>query len=231
MIFRAINIDTTKLLSLPESGMGYQVIQDTRPNNMAKYLVFNAELILPMDGTLSQNIQAIRQRGYDQLLRNAINFSVPTNNYKLLTGLEYRTGILNLTDSLINYKQRHRYGTAAKDNPSEKANGQEVFVRVSAYKNDKRIDFINRKLLPGTYTTTLSDYIICVNTNDNPIDRYALPSDEEIRWAFYIQPKSWDYLKRGVVQPAFGHHGGGLEALFESGTSVGTYLHTTAYGK
>jgi len=103
-------------------------------------------------------------------------------------------------------------------------------VRLSAYENDKRIDFEKKRLKDGTYTTTLYDYISCVKTKDDPVDRYALPNDETIKWAFYVQPKSNDTLQRGIVQPAFGHAGGGIEAYFENGTAENTYLLKKQYG-
>ena len=84
---------------------------------------------------------------------------------------------------------------------------------------------------PGSYTTTETDYQDCVSTNDDPIDRYALPNDESIKWSFYIRPKTSDTLQRGIVQPAFSHQGGGIEAYFEQGTSDNTYFDKKEYGK
>ena len=40
-----------------------------------------------------------------------------------------------------------------------------------------------------------------------------------------------DSLQRGIVQPAFGHEGGGIEAYFEYGTSKETLLFKREYGK
>ena len=84
---------------------------------------------------------------------------------------------------------------------------------------------------PGTFTTTFEDYGDCITTNDDPIDRYALPNDEKIKWSFFIQPKNIDILQKGIVQPAFGHQGGGIEAYFEKGTSENTYALKREYGK
>ena len=87
------------------------------------------------------------------------------------------------------------------------------------------------RLKPGSFTTTFRDYTDCVSTSDDPIDRYALPNDEKINWSFYIKPKSIDILQKGIVQPAFNHEGGGIEAYFEKGTSESTYLMKREYGK
>jgi len=130
-------------------------------------------------------------------------------------------------------KDKHRYsgGNGAVESPKEYANGKEIFVRVSAYENDRRIDFIKKCLLEGTFTTTHQDYLNCVMYHDDPVDRYALPNDEIIKWAFYILPKTNDMLQRGIVQPAFGHQGGGIEAFFEKGTHDNTYFDKRLYGK
>jgi hypothetical protein len=129
------------------------------------------------------------------------------------------------------WNKRYSGGQGALNNPKESAKGDEIFVRVSAFADDRRIDFVNKKLKPGSYTTTEQDYQDCVGTHDDPIDRYALPNDEPIVWAFYIKPKSTDILQRGIVQPAFGHKGGGIEAYFDAGTSNDTFLETRTYGK
>lgn len=89
---------------------------------------------------------------------------------------------------------------------------------------------MNKKLKPGSFTTTEQDYKDCISTMDDPIDRYAIPNDEPIKWSFYIKPKSSNILQRGIVQPAFEHLGGGIEVYFENGTSNDTFLHKKSYG-
>ena len=106
-----------------------------------------------------------------------------------------------------------------------------MFVRLSAYQNDRRIDFENKRLKPGTYPTTRCDYRVCVIYKDDPVDRYALPNDEKVKWAFYVQPKTKDTLQRGIVQPAFGHDGGGIEVYFAAGTSRDTFMVMKPYGE
>lgn len=81
----------------------------------------------------------------------------------------------------------------------------------------------------GSYTTTMEDYIKCKAINDSPVERYALPYNDEIKFAFHIQPKKTDTLQRGTVQPANGKRGGGKEAYFANGTAAGTFLKQTSY--
>lgn len=117
----------------------------------------------------------------------------------------------------------------AIDNPAENADGKETFVRLSAFENDRRIDKKNNCLLPGSYTTTEKDYEIGKLIHDDPVERYALPNEDEIKYAFYIRPVKTDTLQRGIVQPANGKKGGGDEIYFENGTAPGTFILQTAY--
>ena len=105
----------------------------------------------------------------------------------------------------------------------------ERFIRLSAFENDVRIDKINKCFLPGTYSTTLEDYLTMkaniLDKNKNlgdPIIRYSLPIDLPIKWIFYVHPKAGDQYRKGKVQSAFGKIGGGIECLFDFGTSKNT---------
>jgi hypothetical protein len=64
----------------------------------------------------------------------------------------------------------------------------------------------------------------CKIENDNPIQRYALPNELKIEYAFYIQPSMADSLQRGWVQGNFERKGGGREVYFENGTSNRTFI-------
>ena len=231
MIHRVVSTDTSRLLSLPETGMGYQVIDALMPGQSSKqrFVVYNGELAVDFDREFPTfRIQA--KRDYPRLLTEAKLFLGKTESFTVV-------GRSSLVESRVlavdkaRSKHRHSGGKGAKDNPQETANGTEVFVRLSAYENDRRVDVLNKRLVPGTYATTEGDYRDCVQFNDDPVDRYALPNDEEIKWAFYVRPTKGDKVRRGIVQPAFGHDGGGLEALFDDGTSNGSYFDKRRYGQ
>jgi len=230
MIYRAYAADTNKLLSLPETGMGYQVIEATMPT-LAKrrFVAYNAELLVDLDEDLSKN-KGIIKRNYVAAINEARDFPGTTASITLVAK-SLITESRIIASSKVSEKHRHKGSTRAKDNPQEAANGSDVFVRLSAYENDRRVDAINKRLIPGTYATTDGDYKDCVLYKDDPVDRYALPNDEEIKWAFFVKPTKVDKLRRGVVQPAFRHDGGGLEVLFDDGTSNGTYFEKREYGK
>jgi hypothetical protein len=230
MIYKAYNSDTQKFLSLPETGMGYQIFDAKISGNTERFIVYNAQLIVNLESKFFESRNQIITKGFSTVLNESKDFPAPTNSISLVSkNLILETRMMN--ESKKNNKHRHSGSRGAVDNSKEHANGSEFFVRLSAYEDDKRIDFVNKKLKDGTYTTTCQDYLDCTNYGDDPVDRYALPNDETIKWVFYIQPKSWDILQRGIVQPAFGHDGGGIEAYFENGTSNNTYLEKRQYGK
>lgn len=231
MIYKTYLTDTSKLLSLPETGMGYQLIEGRLINEYItrKYIVYNSEIAIDLDDQFQINRRHITVKGYSNILNEATLLMVNTDSIRVLP-----RSILLESRVLSNYKQtknkRHQSGNGAKDNPKEYTKGDETVVRISAYENDKRIDFNRKRLIEGSYSTTLSDYYDCIITDDDPIDRYALPNDEKIKWAFYIKPTSLDGLQRGIVQPAFGHEGGGAEVYFEDGTSDNTFYNKKDYG-
>jgi len=231
MIYKTYLSDTSKLLSLPETGMGYQIIEGKLflEDKIRQYVVYNCELAVDLDDDFLVNRRKIIDKGFSNALNESKSLLINTDSIKIVTGKPtYETRLLSAYKQSKN--KRHSGGKGAKENPKEYTDGNETFVRVSAYENDKRIDFKRKLLLEGSYTTTLIDYYDCITTDDDPVDRYALPNDEPIRWAFYIKPKIQDVLQRGIVQPAFGHEGGGDEVYFESGTSDNTFYIKKEYG-
>jgi len=231
MIYKTYVTDTSKLLSLPETGMGYQIIEGKliSENATRKYVVYNSELAVDLDEDFQTYRKQIINKGFTSILNESKSLLISTDSIRMVYGYK-----LFESRELSSYKQtknkRHPGGRGAKENPKEYTDGNETFVRVSAYENDKRIDFNKKRLIEGSYTTSLADYYDCIITDDEPIDRYALPNDEKVKWAFYIRPKSVDVLQRGVVQPAFEHEGGGIEVFFEKGTSDNSFYIKKEYG-
>jgi hypothetical protein len=203
-------------LNQPETGMGYQIIE-ARPENQyskQKYIILNSQIAIDYDSNSSTNVKKVIAEGINHIKLSAhvINFS--TNSIKVYSEKEYRNIINEVPVGNVK---------GAIDNPKEKANGIEKFVRLSAFHDDKRIDRINNCLRAGSFTTTENDYNNCKNYKNDPIQRYALPNEEKIEWAFLIVPEKFDNLQRGKVQPANGKQGGGDEVYFETGTTKDTF--------
>lgn len=197
MIYKAYSSNENKLLSLPETGMGYQVIdgQLTGSSQTKRYVVYNADLIVDLDDDFERNKQLIIVRGYTLISNFANTLDIKTDSIRLITKRSLYES-KSLSQTKLNINNRHSGGKGAIDSPKENADGKEFFVRLSAYQNDKRIDFVKNRLKDGSFTTTLHDYLSCVRTKDDPVDRYALPNDETIKWSFYIHPKSNDSLQK-----------------------------------
>jgi len=228
MIYKAFSSFTESLLRRPETGMGYQLIEAKRPDRYStqRFIVYNAELIVDLNDSFQENKRKILNEGYVRMFSKSDYLDLSLSS--VLKRQELRS-VRMFSESKMDDKGRSSGGRGSIDNDPVYANGEDIFVRLSAYEIDRRIDFKNKCLLDGTYTTTMDDYLSCKRHNDDPVDRYALPNDEEIEWAFHIQPKSYDKYRPGIVQPANGHNGGGIEALFDNGTSNGTYLKKTPY--
>src|SRR5207245_1474422 len=102
----------------------------------------------------------------------------------------------------------------------KKTKQDDVFMRFTAYKNDRRIT-ANNGLLPGTYATTDADSRN-VKTGEQAVERYALPDPKPAKYRFRVVPTKNTEYREGTVQPAYGHKGGGVEVLFDQGTSDST---------
>ncbi len=111
-------------------------------------------------------------------------------------------------------------GTPATEGEPEETEEGEVFARFTAYRNDRRITPA-KGLRPGTYATTAAD-ARRVLTGSQAVERYALPDPQPAVYKFRIEPLGGTVCRRGTVQPAFGHRGGGVEILFDNGTDDGT---------
>ncbi|NCC98718.1 MAG: hypothetical protein EOL95_03305 [Bacteroidia bacterium] len=228
MIYKAQSQFTQSLLLLPETGMGYQIIDAKRQGGFSteRFVVYNSELIVELDNDFNTIKRQILLESYTKMFSQSDFISLES---PILVKQSAVRNVRTFSESSMNTKGRHSGTTGAIDNPPRYASGSEMFVRLSAYSYDKRIDFVKMRLRSGSYTTTEADYLTCKRYLDDPVDRYALPNDETIKWAFYIRPKSNDQYRPGVVLLANDHNGGGIEALFDNGTSDRTYLERKPY--
>jgi len=228
MIYKTLASNQKQLLNLPETGMGYQIItaKKTRSFLTENFIVYNSELIVELDSKYEIYKNQIINEGFSRIMlkSNFLDLEI-INLIKKVDIQEVRV----INEGYMNLKKRRFGGTGAAQNYPINANGTDIYVRLSAYEDDKRIDLINKCLLDGSYTTTYDDYSNCKLYNDDPVDRYALPNDDSIKWAYFIRPTTNDKLRPGIVQPAFNHYGGGIEALFDVGTSKGTFLSKDRY--
>lgn len=205
-------------LSLPETGMGYQIIESD------KRLVLNAEFILDLKD-ISNPAEVTWPYAGDNFRQ--VFFQSPTSQL-IVTGFEkIDTEALLSDDSIdknISVVTNSLYVTNVKP-----ANyppftyltrlGDE-FYRLSAYRNDKRVN-PDGSLVAGTYGTTTNDLKV-VPSGAAAVGRYALPSRIPSTYLFKIIPDPGTPVYFGTVLPNFGLAGGGVEVFFPKGTNSGT---------
>ena len=119
--------------------------------------------------------------------------------------------------TMLSMNEARVFSQAAKDAPIKATEAGDVFKRFSAYVNDFRITE-KRGLQPGTFATTAED-ALHVHSGREAISRYALENKQSANKRFTITPLPNTRLQEGIVQPAYGETGGGVEVIFVDGTT------------
>ncbi|MBX7259718.1 MAG: hypothetical protein K1Y02_25405 [Candidatus Hydrogenedentes bacterium] len=139
-------------------------------------------------------------------------------------------GVRRISAALLNRMQKsgdyialsaaNSVNQGAKDAPVTETLAGELFKRFSAYVDDFKIT-AKRGLKPGTFATTDAD-AMNVLTGRDAISRYALENKQSANKRFTISPLAKTRLQQGIVQPAYGEVGGGVEVIFVDGTADGS---------
>jgi hypothetical protein len=200
------------LLDQPESGMGYQIVEATAFNGkIQRGLAYNAELLL-----FEEEPRLTRASAFAQLLNEAkVSFEI--KSLRVVAQMASNSSTYALRETATRYGRK---AISAKEAPIEKTKEKEVFKRFTAYENDHRITS-DGKLLPGTYATTEED-AKNAPTGRIAVARYALPNPKPASNVWTIEPLKDTLIQSGIVEPAFGQAGGGVEVIFTSGTDSGT---------
>lgn len=234
MIWRTTDVQEAFLLTQPESGMGYQLIEfvDTLEDRLRTAVVFQARLVVELDEAFDMELSYLAQRNdLDGWVLEPGSFGLLREVKELKLIKPPSTALLHMVaEPSLGKCGRRNGGYGALDAPTFEVDGIAHYVRISAFANDRRVDQLNGCLVPGTFATSVQDYWACVRCPDDPIDRYALPNTLPSTTAFHIRPVKPDLLQKGVVQPIFYHAGGGEEFYFSQGTSRGTVLDVRPYG-
>lgn len=208
-----------KLLGMQESGMGFQVVNATfQDNRIRECIIINATLAEPVDDRSVQRVLAAMKEEYSEVF---YKFAEPSTEI-IDVRLKKDMGIFRTKTSLM--LEEFGESKSAVNAPEGYTKINERFIRFSHFEDDKRIDKVNKCLLPGTYATTFDDATYCINNKIDPAERYALPNTLTINYAFHVLPSERTPIKRGIVEPANGQPGGGEEALFTKGTSHNTVV-------
>jgi hypothetical protein len=208
-MFRLSQEETRSLVQQPESGMGYQVVDAITTDFKTKRgIVFNAELLALDEDRQADRLVMLRKFA-SEALRTA---SSTAGKFRSLSVVkDHRTTVLSM---------RGVKASGASEAAKEKTKEGDGFYRFSAFANDRRVT-ADSSLLPGTYATTEQDGNR-IKTGKEAVERYALPNDDPASYRFTVKPEKDTTTQTGIVQPANGHQGGGVEVIFTDGTQKDT---------
>lgn len=206
-----------ELLELPETGMGFQLVEASIWGTVSPLLVLNGQraidlsqaglvegddpaivlrnglrIIEAMKGDVALTMIAAPGLRSFKLLQGRIG---PTTGRGITTGASVAAA---LPSSLIKHD-------------TLKAN--RVFYRYSAFSPDKRVDPKTGNFLPGTYAAPASE-VPFVPTGFIAVGRFALPNTLPASYRYEIEAPRGTSVDFGTVAPAFGQAGGGVEAYF-----------------
>jgi hypothetical protein len=192
--------------------MGYQIVEATAFNGRTQRgVAYNAELLL-----FEEEPRLTRTSAFAQLLNEA-KVSLEIKSLRVVAHMASTSSTYALRETATRYGMK---AMPAKDAPIEKTKEKEVFKRFTAYENDHRITS-DGKLLPGTYATTEED-AKHAPTGKIAVARYALPNPKPASNVWTIKPWKDTFIQSGIVEPAYGQPGGGVEVIFTGGTDPGT---------
>ena len=185
------------LLLQPESGMGYQLVQ--RNDNGDRLLILNAEL--------SINVKQVHEiAGYQD-----------HGGMIVIDSGDLET--LSITPQNITVITHGSYPSNSRKD--------EIFVRYSAFQNDRRIRN-DDSVMSGAYVTTENDarcwWPPIGLTGLSVVGRYALPNPAPAIYRFLLRPARIVPIACGTVAPNHGQSGGGVEVRFERDTSPDTVI-------
>lgn len=206
------------LTGLPETGMGFQLIEAVLWGENVPLLVFNSERAIDLR-------QAKLMPGGDPA-------TILTNGMRIIDAMN-----LDVVETLFAAPQPHSFrllnarigqlpgasGAAAPVAPQAVMPSSlvkhvvlpanRVFHRFSAFNPDRRVDPVTGSFLPGTYAAPESE-VPFVPTGFVAVGRFALPNNLPSSFHYEIEAPLGTTVDFGTVAPAFGQAGGGVEAYF-----------------
>lgn len=211
------------LINHAEYGMGYQKVIATLDTGVQKRgIVVNAQVFMDDAERASQKMfedweVIIKEAQKSQ--RSVVNVQLIHRSAESLRGV--RQVALNAKKNLL--QESFSAVGPAKNAPVTLTLEGEIFKRFSAYADDRRVT-AGRGLTHGTFATTREDADAHVRTGTDAVHRYALENKTPASNVFTITPPEQTNLQRGMVEPAYGEPGGGVEVIFVNGSPDGTVI-------
>jgi hypothetical protein len=206
-----------RLRTLPEYGMGYQVgVVRLNTGKTERGIILNGSYFVP-------TAELAGFTAFSQLMEEAQASIRASRSSLTIEGASLDTrpaATLRRVKRIYSFSAANEKQAAAKDAEITLTLRNEIFKRFSAYENDFRVTE-NRGLVPNTYATTAED-ALNVKTGMEAIARYALENKKSANKVFTIEPPENTRLQRGIVEPAYGEPGGGVEVIFVDGSPDNT---------
>jgi hypothetical protein len=203
------------LLSQPESGMGFQVVEISRPYAREEevWIAFNAELALAFDDKLEMRRWSEHRSAIpvEWLRDQAVE---PGRLYQQPRVVVSRAGV---------GLQAVTYGPSSRVAPAPLSLVKQSvtiagaqYRRFSAFRYDKRVNPHTGDFSPGTYATTVVDEPLSPS-GFAAVGRYALPNVSAASFVHSLTTGVGVVVHSGTVAPAYGQSGGGVEVFFPNG--------------
>jgi hypothetical protein len=205
----------------PEYGMGYQKVRAKLSTGTYEtgYVLNGSSFFKPneLGSSIDILLAEIHARTEKSSL-SIVDLDLIARPFESLRGVRKIRAMqfANARSAMYGMDEAVRASGAAKDAPITTTVDGEEFKRFSAYVDDIRITE-ERGLTPGTFATTAED-ALNVKTGKEAVARYALENKKSANKRFTILPEEDTRLQRGIVQPAYGEPGGGVEVIFVDGT-------------
>ena len=206
------------LAALPETGMGFQLVEARILGEITPLLVLNSERaidlgqieLLPGDdpATVLRNGLRIIETMKSQPIETL--FAAPQP--RIIRLLNARIGsIPQTTGAAVPSAPQIALPSSLVKHVRLSAN--RTFHRYSAFNPDRRVDPLTGSFLPGTYATPDSE-VPFVPTGFVAVGRFALPNSLPASFHYEIEAPAGTAVDFGTIAPAFGQAGGGVEAYF-----------------
>jgi hypothetical protein len=207
-----------ELANLPETGMGFQLVEAVVWGNVTPLLIFNSERAVDLSEIQLEpgdDPSVILRNGLRiiNLLKSAVVTTIIAtprpHSFRLL---QTRIGSLPAAGAPL-----AGVGPVLTALPSSLVKhvtlaANRVFFRFSAFSPDRRVNS-NGDFLAGTYAAPESE-VPFVPTGFVAVGRFALPNILPASFRYEITAPSGTSVDFGTVAPAYGQAGGGVEAYF-----------------
>src|SRR5581483_1315150 len=206
------------LTELPETGMGFQLIEAVVWGNKTPLLVLNSEHAIDLSHveltpgddpvTILRNGLRIVDAMKSDIVETVLAAPQP-HSFRLLNARIGETPVS--ASAAVTPAPQAALPSSLVKHVILSAN--RVFHRFSAYNPDRRVDPVTGSFLPGTYAAPASE-VPFVPTGLVAVGGFALPNNLPASHHYEIEAPVGTVVDFGTVAPAFGQAGGGVEAYF-----------------